>query len=209
MNNYYKLIGRNIERQRKLKKISAEELGNRVGLTKKTIRRYETGDIRILFERVMDIAKALEVDPKVFYEDTALNLYPPIETVKEFTSIPIVGSISCGNGILAFEDIEDYEDIPSSWLNGGEYFFLRAKGDSMINARIYDGDLLLIRRQETVENGEIAAVFLNGEAVLKRVYKTDGTLILQSENPKYKPIIVKGDENTKVIGRLKKVVLDF
>lgn len=209
MNNYYKLIGRNIEKQRKLKKISAEELGNRVGLTKKTIRRYETGDIRILFERVMDIAKALEVDPRVFYEDTALNLYPPIETVKEFTSIPIVGSISCGNGILAFEDIEDYEDIPSSWLNGGEYFFLRAKGDSMINARIYDGDLLLIRRQETVENGEIAAVFLNGEAVLKRVYKTDENLILQSENPNYKPIIVKGDENTKVIGRLKKVVLNF
>ena len=64
-------------------------------------------------------------------------------------------------------------------LNGGEYFFLRAKGDSMINARIMDGDLLLIRRQDDVENGEIAAVLIDGEAVLKRVYKTNGTIILQ------------------------------
>lgn len=211
MEDFYKLIGSNIEKQRKLKKISAEELGNRVGLTKKTIRRYETGDIRILNDRVLDIADALGIDPKVLYEGTDLVFEPPstYATVGKFTSLPIVGSISCGGGVIAYEDIEGHEDVPASWLNGGEYFFLRAKGDSMINARIYEGDLLLIRRQEEVENGEIAAVLIDGDAVLKRVYRTDGTLILQSENPKYKPIIADGSKDTRIIGRLKKVVLNF
>ena len=126
-----------------------------------------------------------------------------------FKKLPIVGAVSCGNGVLAYEDIEGYEDTPKSWLNGGKYFYLRAKGDSMINARINEGDLLLIREQEEVENGEIAAVRIDGDAVLKRVYKKDNTLILQSENPKYEPIIVNGNSNIQIIGKLKKVVLNF
>src|SRR5690554_6227012 len=128
-----------------------------------------------------------------------------------FVKLPIVGAISCGNGAVAYDDIEGYEDVPSSWLNGGEYFFLRAKGDSMINARIQDGDLLLIRRQDDVENGEIAAVLIDGEAVLKRVYKTNDTIILQSENAMYKPIILNKNDmkDVRIIGKLKKVVLNF
>ena len=206
MDDFYKIIGRNIEKYRKLKRISAEELGRRVGLTKKTIRRYETGEIRIINDRVIAIADALSIDPALLYEGTDI-----VEPVEELTKLPIVGSVSCGNGVLAYQEIEGYEEVPTSWLNGGEYFFLRAKGDSMINARIMDGDLLLIRRQDDVENGEIAAVLIDGEAVLKRVYKTNGTIILQSENPKYQPIVLQKDnmKDVRIIGKLKKVVLNF
>jgi repressor LexA len=206
MDEFYKIIGRNIEKYRKAKGMSAEELGNRVGLTKKTIRRYETGEIRILNDRVIAVADALGIDPTYLYEGTDI-----VENQDDFFKLPIVGAISCGNGVIAYEDIEGYEDVPRSWLNGGEYFFLRAKGDSMINARIMNGDLLLIRRQNDVENGEIAAVLIDGEAVLKRVYKTDDTIILQSENPMYKPIILNKNDmkDVRIIGKLKKVVLNF
>ncbi|MGG3893138.1 transcriptional repressor LexA [Geobacillus stearothermophilus] len=206
MNDFYKIIGKNIEKYRKLKGISAEELGNRVGLTKKTIRRYETGEIRIINDRVLAIADALDIDPADLYEGTDI-----VEFTDEVDKLPIVGAISCGNGNIAYEAIEGYEEVPKSWIRGGKYFFLRAKGDSMINARIMDGDLLLIRRQDDVENGDIAAVLIDGEAVLKRVYKTDDTIILQSENPAYKPIILRKDDmkNIRIIGKLKKVVLNF
>jgi repressor LexA len=207
MEKFYQTIGENIERIRKSKKMSAEELGARVGLTKKTIRRYEKGELRVLNDRVLDIAKALGVDPSILYEGT--GVIKDENTNFDVKKIPIVGSISCGNGIVAYESIEGYEIIPVSWLNGDEYFFLRAKGDSMINARIQDGDLLLIRRQDDVENGEIAAVLIDGEAVLKRVYKKNGTVILQSENPKYEPIVVTPDKNIRIIGKLKKVVINF
>lgn len=206
MDDFYRIIGRNIEKYRKSKRISAEELGRRVGLTKKTIRRYETGEIRIINDRVIAIADALGIDPALLYEGTDI-----VEPVEELTKLPIVGAVSCGNGMLAYQEIEGYEEVPTSWLNGGEYFFLRAKGDSMINARIMDGDLLLIRRQDDVENGEIAAVLIDDEIVLKRVYKTNGTIILQSENPKYQPIVVQKNDmkNVRIIGKLKKVVLNF
>jgi repressor LexA len=81
----------------------------------------------------------------------------------------------------------------------------------MKNARIHEGDLLLIRRQDDVEDGEIAAVLINDLAILKKVYKNNGTLILQSENPDYPPIIYdnKEDCNIRIIGKLKKTVISF
>lgn len=129
----------------------------------------------------------------------------------KFKELPIVGRISCGNGILAYQEIEGYETTPREWLNGGEYFYLRAKGDSMTGARIQDGDLLLIRRQNEVENGEVAAVYVNGEAVLKRVYKQNGSVVLQSENPKYPPIICTKETHPdfQIIGKLKRLVVSF
>jgi repressor LexA len=162
------------------------------------------GNVEKLAE-AFSVSKA-EIDPSFKRTDIIKEETSPYG---DFAFLPIVGAISCGNGAVAYQDIEGYEETPKSWLNGGKYFYLRAKGDSMINARIYEGDLLLIREQEEVENGEIAAVQIDGNAVLKRVYKKEETLILQSENPKYGPIIVNGDNNIKIIGKLKKVVLNF
>jgi repressor LexA len=127
---------------------------------------------------------------------------------ESFSYIPVVGKISCGNGVLAFEDISDYEPVPKEWVTGGEHLFLHAKGDSMSGVRINDGDMLLIRKQPDVENGEIAAVLVNDEAVLKRVFKNGDQMVLQSENPNYPPIFAPPAEIV-IIGKLKMNLIKY
>ena len=110
--------------------------------------------------------------------------------------VPRVGRIACGQPILAEENIEDYDSIPSSWHAA---FTLLCIGDSMA-PRIQDGDLVAIRKQPEVENGEIAAVRIDDEATLKRVYLYPDRMVLQPENQAYAPIVLVGDEiNTVAI----------
>ena len=109
--------------------------------------------------------------------------------------VPVLGVIRAGLPILADEHIDGWELTPADEVKDGKYFYLRVTGDSMIGSRIYEGDLVLVRQQEEVENGEIAVVNVDGEnATLKRVYRTNGELILQPDNPKYAPIIIKSGE---------------
>lgn len=209
-----KEIAENIKRLIKANGWTQLKLSEISGISKSTLSDYINCKTLINPGNVEKLSIAFkvnksEIDPSFKSTDSKLTFLPTYNERSKFKSLPVVGTISCGNGVVAYEDIEGYEDTPSSWLNGGDYFYLKAKGDSMINARIYEGDLLLIRIQEEVENGEIAAVLVDGEAVLKRVYNTGDQLILQSENPKYQPIVVDGNKDVKVIGRLKKVVLNF
>jgi len=196
-------IGQKIKQLRKAHKLTQEELAKILDVKPTAVSAWELGRNKPLMDKLDMMAHYFGVPISYFFEE---NQIKRSKNHIHFVKLPIVGTISCGNGVIAYEDIEGYEDVPRSWLNGGEYFFLRAKGDSMINARIMDGDLLLIRRQDDVENGDIAAVLIDGEAVLKRVYKTDDTIILQSENPAYKPIILRKDDmkNIRIIGKLKK-----
>jgi len=132
-----------------------------------------------------------------------------LEEDTENTTLPVAGSISCGNGVIAYEDVSEYQTVPRDWVRGGEYFFLRAKGDSMAGARIYDGDLLLIRRQDVVENGQIAAVLVGEEAFVKRVFFKNDLIILQSENNDYEPIVLnRNDENIRIIGKVEKIIIE-
>ncbi|HHW14498.1 MAG TPA: repressor LexA [Firmicutes bacterium] len=125
------------------------------------------------------------------------NVYP----VGEIVRLPIVGVIRAGEPLLAEQNIEGYSWVPAEEVQGGEYFFLRVKGDSMIGARIHDGDLVLIRRQEDVDDGDIAAVLVNDEeATLKRVFRSDGAWFLQPENPQMRPIIVR-KQDVRIIGK--------
>lgn len=201
-------IGQKIKQLRKAHKLTQEELAKILDVKPTAVSAWELGRNKPLMDKLDMMAHYFGVPISYFFEE---NQIKRSKNHIHFVKLPIVGTISCGNGVIAYEDIEGYEDVPRSWLNGGEYFFLRAKGDSMINARIMDGDLLLIRRQDDVENGDIAAVLIDGEAVLKRVYKTDDTIILQSENPMYKPIILNKNDmkDVRIIGKLKKVVLNF
>lgn len=201
-------VGQKIKQLRKTHKLTQEELAKILDVKPTAVSAWELGRNKPLMDKLDMMAHYFGVPISYFFEE---NQIKESKNHIRFVKLPIVGTISCGNGVVAYDDIEGYEDVPSSWLNGGEYFFLRAKGDSMINARIVDGDLLLIRKQDDVENGEIAAVLIDGDAVLKRVYKTNDAIILQSENPKYQPIILaKGDMgNIRIIGKLKKVVLNF
>ena len=108
-----------------------------------------------------------------------------LSATPEMRKIPLLGSIACGAPILAEEHIDDYADMPR---NISADFALTCKGDSMINARIFDGDIVYIRQQDTVESGEIAAVLNgDGEATLKRVRLFPDHIILEPENPMYPP----------------------
>lgn len=202
---FYVKVGANIRKYREAKNYSLQMLAEKIGVTKKTIQRYETGEIKIDMERLGDIAEALgvKVSNLIYGTDQFMEI-----NNADLIMLPIVGRISCGNGALAYEEIEGYEPTPKEWLNGGEYFYLRAKGDSMTGARIHEGDLLLIRKQPDVDDGDIAAVLIGEEAVLKRVYRSNDQLILQSENPNYPPIIAPPAE-ARIIGKLKKIVINM
>lgn len=166
---------------------------------------YEKGTENIKLSTLRKLADFFNVSLDYLVDD---EVETRTNSSMELVSLPVVGRISCGSGIVALEDIEGYEATPKDWLNGGEYFYLRAKGDSMIGARINDGDLLLIRKQSEVEDGEIAAVVIDGKAILKRVFKSNGTLILQSENPKYPPKIITNGE-VHIVGKLRKIVINM
>ncbi|MBO0961490.1 helix-turn-helix domain-containing protein [Neobacillus sp. MM2021_6] len=185
------------------------------GISKSTLSDYINCKTLIHPGNVEKLAKAFgveksDIDPSFGSSKDIVNEdqgeYSAPNSMKK---LPVVGKISCGAGSIAFEEIEGYEPTPREWLNGGEYFYLKAKGDSMVNARIVEGDLLLIRKQYDVENGEIAAVSIDDEAVLKRVFKTGDNVILQSENPNYAPIVLDPKKNIRIIGKLKRVVLTF
>ncbi|ADY54677.1 phage repressor like transcriptional regulator, XRE family [Syntrophobotulus glycolicus DSM 8271] len=194
-------------KQLRLKKgLTQEELGNLIGVKRAAVNKWETGSVENLKRSTIEKLSAIfGVSP---IQLLGLTEAEPRDVL---VSLPIVGRISCGNGVLAYEEIEGYEPTPETWLNGGEYFYLRAKGDSMKNARIQDGDLLLIRQQPDVDDGEIAAVLINDQAVLKKVYKTGDTLVLQSENPDYPPIVCDGKEDysVRIIGKLKRTVITY
>lgn len=126
--------------------------------------------------------------------------FPGIIPMPEMRKIPLIGSIACGAPVLAEEHIEDYLNIPRQ-IHAD--FALTCKGDSMINARIFDGDVVYIRQQDTVENGQIAAVLIDGEATLKRVRLHPDRIILEPENPLYDPLVYRGEEmNTvRILGK--------
>ncbi len=117
--------------------------------------------------------------------------------------IPIVGRIAAGGPALAFEDIQGY--LPASEYSGNadNLFALRVKGDSMIGAGILDGDLVVLRKQSTAQDGEIVAALLEDEATLKRLKKFKGDYVLEPENLKYKPIVGK---EFQILGKAVKVI---
>lgn len=132
---------------------------------------------------------------------------------RKMVLVPLVGVVNCGVPLFAEDNIEEYIDTPSEDLESGEtYFWLRAKGDSMINVGIHAGDLLLIRKQDDVNSGDIAVVSVNGDdATLKRIIKKENAIILQPENPACETKFFVGEEiNTiKIRGRLMKLEKRF
>lgn len=116
---------------------------------------------------------------------------------KELIDVPLVGKITAGVPITAVENVEDVFSIPADLFSDGELFFLTVSGDSMINAGIFDGDKIVIRKQETANNGQIVAAMIDGEATVKRLYLEKGHIRLQPENDAYEPIIV---DNAQILG---------
>lgn len=127
-----------------------------------------------------------ERNPKTLIEQFPDDIIP-IKTQK----IPLLGEIACGEPIVANREYELYVDAT---VDIRADYAVKARGDSMINVRIFDGDIVFIREQPDVDNGEIAAVVVEDEITLKRVYKDNNTLELRAENPRVKPLIYRGEE---------------
>lgn len=118
--------------------------------------------------------------------------------------IPVVGQISAGRLVLAIENIEGYISLDKLLVrHPKDVFALKVKGDSMINAGIYDDDFVIVRQQPTAENGQIVVALINDEATVKRFYKADDKITLKAENPNIKPFVYhKGDANISILGKV-------
>ena len=184
--------------------MTLDELAAMVGTSKQTIHRYETGAIaNVPPEKVESLANALGSTPsELMGWDEDLTGGVTNFAAMGIKRLPVLGDIACGMPIYAEEKRESFVSV-SDKLDAD--FCLKAHGDSMIGARIYDGDIVFIRSQSSVDNGEIAAVIINDEATLKRVYyyPDEGKLILTPENPRYAPIVYLGMEleGIKILGK--------
>lgn len=172
--------------------MSQEALAERLGYKdRSSIAKIETGKVDLSQSRLEQLSRIFHVPiPHLL----------GLQSIPGTYRVPVLGTIACGAPILAQEHIDGYTSVPED-IHAD--FALVCKGDSMVGARIFDGDTVYIRQQETVENGEIAAVLIDGEATLKRVRYYDGCVSLQPENPKYRPIILWGEEmNTlRILGK--------
>lgn len=187
---------------RKEKKLTQEQIAARLGVSKSTVSMYENGGRVPPYEMMERISRLFEVDMnRLFGQPSAVPLPDGVRPVQT-RRFPMLGEIACGEPIIANAEYEVYVDA-SSDVNAD--FCLTAKGDSMIGARILDGDVVFIRAQEIVENGKIAAVIIDNEATLKRWYyfPEKQKLILTPENPAYEPLVFIGEElaDIKCIGQ--------
>ena len=176
--------------------LSQMDFAKQIRISKSSVNMYERGEREPSFETLEAIADYFNVDMDYLLGKSdmvrkAQSIPSNIIPMPEFRKIPLIGSIACGAPILAEEHIEEYIDIPRH-IHAD--FALTCRGDSMINARIFDGDMVYIRQQDTVENGEIAAVLIDGEATLKRVQLFDDHISLEPENPQYRPLVYWGEE---------------
>lgn len=196
-------IGKRIEFRRKQLNLTLDDVASEIGVAKSTIQRYEKGAIeKVKLPVIEAIARVLDVDPawiccKTDDIDFSQNKFLPanISPRPGFVKKPRLGTIACGKPILAVEEAEEFDEVPD-WVDCD--FTLSCKGDSMIYARIYDGDTVYIRSQPEVENGEIAAVRVNDEATLKRVMLYPDKIVLEAANPMYEPLVFRGEEMNEV-----------
>lgn len=120
-------------------------------------------------------------------------------TRREVVNVPIVGRVAAGQPILAVENIESYFPIPMEFMPNQDTFMLTVKGESMINAGIFDGDNILVQQQKDARNGDIVVALVDDSATVKTFYKEDGHYRLQPENDSMDPIIV---ENCEILGKV-------
>lgn len=200
-------LGTNLREQRRRQKLTLAKLAEQVGLSRQTLSRYENGKIaNIPHENIERLAEALQTSPSELMGWRAeLSSYQPTQR------IPILGRISAGLPLYAEEQVEG--SILADIHGGNEYFALRVKGDSMDAAHIFDGNLLIVRQQDFVENGEIAVVMIDdNDATVKRFYRHGQTVTLmpQSTNPRHLPQIYDMNQTSvRIIGKVVKSEINF
>ena len=169
--------------------LQQKELAILAGVSHPTVSDWETGKKNPSGERLKKLSQIFGVD------NATILGYDPVYIPIQRNAVPIIGEIACGTPIMAEENIEGYADVPDGVRAD---FALICKGNSM-EPTFKDGDAVLIRKQPDVENGQIAAVSIDGEATLKHVYHQPDGLMLVAENPAYSPIYARADQDRIII----------
>lgn len=190
-------VGERIKARRKDLGLSADKLAELVGVNRATVYRYEGDEIKNMgTDTLVPLAKALRTTPAWLMgwdgDDEPQSAAQPVplaqETHARGVRIPVFGTVRAGIPLDAVEDILDYEEIPRELADAGEYFGLRVKGDSML-PDLKEGDVVIVRQQPDVNNGDTAIVLINGdEATVKRVTKSSAGLTLIPANSLYAPM---------------------
>lgn len=173
---------------------SVREIGERVGLSSSsTIHAHlKTLERRGLISRDPTKPRALRSE-----------VSPPAQPLPDAVVMPVIGKVAAGVPITAQENVEGEFVLPASFTRASDGFMLRVQGDSMVDAAILDGDLIVVRPQRTANNGEIVVAMLDGEATVKRFYREDGRVRLQPENRAMAPIY---SSDVTIVGRVEAVV---
>jgi len=191
-------LGNYLSERRKEIGLTQREVAEAVGVAEATVSRWESGEIaNMRRDKISALAKVLHCSPDFVMtgERSDVPAIPPgFEPLPKMVKRPLVGSIACGEPITAEENLEGYVSIPAAWH---ATFTLQCRGDSM-EPTIHDGDLVAIRKDVQVENGQIAAVRIGDEATLKHLYLYPDKVVLQPENPCYEPIVKIGEEMNDV-----------
>jgi repressor LexA len=190
-----KMISDTIKQIRRTHYLSQTEFANRIGVTQGTISQWENGLTRPNLDQLLSISSAFNVSVTEIVNDQSgpVRDFDAINIKR--AAVPILGTIACGQRITPDTTPEGRADLPEGVRAD---FALRCKGDSM-EPTLKDGDIILIRKQPEVENGQIAAVNINGETTLKRVYVRGDGLHLIADNPGYQPIFIPAYSDEEII----------
>lgn len=193
------IISKNLQYYMDKHSINNKELSEIVGVSESTVGKWllKKATPRMgAIEKLSDYFKIQKSDLLEEKEQIDLLNIPGIIPIKKLKKIPILGTIACGDPILAVENIDDYFSVDADIVTGD--FALKCKGNSMIEANIFEGDIVFFKETPIVENGQIAAVIIDDEATLKKFFKTESSVILQPCNSSYDPIVVSKDDNKSV-----------
>ena len=191
------MFSKNLKNLRNSKGLSQKEIAEKLFISQQGYAKYEVGTSTPNPEMLSKIADILNCN----VEDLIGR------EKKKGARIPVFGKVAAGIPIETIEDIEDYEEIDASWLkDGSEFFALKISGESM-EPRIKDGDVVIVRKQPTIENGQTAIVTIDGEyATCKKIKKTPGGIMLISTNPAYEPMVFTNKEieelPIRILGRV-------
>ena len=208
-------INKKINYLKKFNKVTTGEMVEATNIPKSTIDKLLSGvTTNPRMDTVRSLARFFNVTLDYFMEDSISvedvqyrkktnginSLTPDQIRAVSVQKIPLLGKVSAGQPILAEEDFECYFEVDADIKCD---FCLHVNGDSMINARINDGDIVFIRKQPDVNDGEIGVVLIDNDATLKRVYKNNGSITLVAENTKYKPIVISGKDtiDVRILGK--------
>lgn len=180
---------------------SVREIGEAVGLS-------SSSSVHAHLEKLEEMGY-LRRDPtkpraiEVLAEDSPME---PFDNNRNLKYVPLVGAVTAGTPILAEQNIQEYFPLPKDFSRAEEIFMLKVRGDSMIDAGIFDGDMVIVNKEPTAKNGDIIVALLGDEATVKRFYKESTQVRLQPENDKYQPILSKDVQILgKVVGLIRKI----